>query len=51
MCELYHAYIFTASKFGDPTDWLSEAGRNHQWVKESIEDLKEILNGSPTIGP
>jgi hypothetical protein len=34
----------------DPTAWLSEAGRNHQWTKESIALLQHILN-SPTSGP
>lgn len=35
----------------DPTAWLSEAGRNHQWIKESIARLRDILSGSPTSGP
>ena len=35
----------------DPTDWLSEAVRNHKWTKESVERLRQILNGSPTSGP
>lgn len=39
------------SLVGDPTDWLSEAGRNHKWIQESVKDLKEILNGSPALGP
>ncbi len=36
---------------GDPTAWLSEAGRNHQWIEDSIGQLQEILNGSPALGP
>ena len=35
----------------DPTTWLSEAGRNHKWTKESIERLQQMLNASPALGP
>jgi site-specific DNA recombinase len=35
----------------DPSAWLSEAGRNHSWIKESIARLRQILNGSPALGP
>ena len=34
----------------DPTAWLSEAGCNHKWIQDSIEQLREIPNGSPTLG-
>jgi site-specific DNA recombinase len=34
-----------------PTDWLSEAVANHMWTKERIQELQEILSGSPKSGP